>query len=341
MERTGKQNKYSIILPIYNVEKYLDQCIQSVMEQTYQNWELIIVDDESIDNSVFIARKYEQIDNRIHVYQKPHGGLPHTRNWGMRYMTGDYLALLDGDDYWTADHLANVEDIISDTSCDMCIVNNHTNFTDQWKQRVILFPVEDRTNNLSLEEKLDIIFGKNNHLPASACLTVYKISFLKKHALEYGEHYKCSEDLDFFFQCISKVGDLRMAQHEFYFYRQDNQGAMTKNLTAEMMLCRLKIYKKWYDFYQDKMIGKFDCRKIQDKIAADMPLNIAGYFELKNTDRDKKKVKQFFCMTRHIWCGKGIKKSYFWMFYIFYPIKILRDRVQLVLRYAKGSRCQI
>lgn len=339
MEKTEKQNKYSIIVPIYNAEKYLDECICSVLAQTYQNWELIIVDDESSDDSLSIARKYEQMDARIHVYQKPHGGLPHTRNWGMRYITGDYLALLDGDDYWSKDHLTKVENIIGNTGCDMCIVNNHTNFTSQWKQQIVLFPIDTDTNSLSLEEKLETIFSMNNHLPAAAWLTVYSTAFLKRHALEYGDNYKCSEDLDFFLHCISKARNIRMAQHEFYFYRQDNQSAMTKNITAEMLLCRLCIYKKWYDFYQDKMIGRFDCRKIQDKIATDMPLNIAGYFELKKNDRDKKKVKQFFYMTRYIWCGKGIKGSYFWTFYIFYPLKMLNDRVQMVLRYVKERRC--
>ncbi|MCM1235284.1 MAG: glycosyltransferase family 2 protein [Ruminococcus flavefaciens] len=336
MEKTG--SKYSIIVPVYNVEKYLDECIGSVLAQTYQNWELIIVDDESSDGSLCIARKYEQMDSRIHVYQKPHGGLPHTRNWGMKYITGDYLALLDGDDYWGSEHLAKVEEVVGGTKCDMCIMNNHTNFTREWKQQVILFPVDGSTNGLNLEEKLDILFSVDNHLPASAVLTVYRADFLRSNALEYEDSYKCSEDLDFFLHCISKVRNIKVAQHEFYFYRQDNQGAMTKNLTGEMLLCRLNIYKKWYDFYQNKMIEKFDCKEIQDRISVDMPLNIAGYFELRNGDPDKKRIKQFFRMTKYIWCREGITGSYFWTFYIFYPWKMLNDRMQVVLRYIKERR---
>ncbi len=325
-----------MIVPVYNVEKYLDECIRSVLAQTYQNWELIIVDDESSDNSLSVARKYEQVDNRIRVYQKPHGGLPHTRNWGMRYVTGDYLALLDGDDYWSSDHLAKVEDIIGDSACDMCVMNNHTNFTRQWAQQVVLFPVDDNTNNLSLEEKLEILFSLDNHLPASAVLTLYNIDFLKRNTLKYGECYKCSEDLDFFLHCISRVESIKVAQHEFYFYRQDNQGAMTKNLTGEMLLSRLDIYKKWFDYYRDKTIGKFDCKSIQDKISFDLPLNIGGYFELADTDENKKRVRQFFRMNRYIWCGSGIRESYFWMFYVHFPLKMINDRVQMVLQRIKG-----
>lgn len=337
MGKIEKQNIYSIIVPTYNVEKYLDECIQSVIAQTYQNWELIIVDDESSDDSLSVARKYEQMDDRIHVYQKPHGGLPHTRNWGMRYITGDYLALLDGDDYWSREHLAKVEQVIGDAACDMCVINNHTNFTSQWEQQVILFPMNSDTNDLGLEEKIEILFSTDNYLPASAVLTIYSVNFLRRNALKYGEDYKCSEDLDFFLQCISKAENIRMAQHEFYYYRQDNQGAMTKNLTGEMLLSRLDIYKKWYDFYDDKKIGKFDCKKIQKKISADMPLNIAGYFELSKADVNKKKVKKYFYQTRYIWCGKRMRESYFWMFYIHYPIKIIIDRIKMLLEYAKGK----
>ena len=334
MERIG--NKYSVIVPVYNVEKDLDECINSVITQTYHNWELIIVDDESSDNSLLVAQKYEQMDNRIHVYQKTHGGLPHTRNWGMKYVTGDYLALLDGDDYWSSEHLAKVEEVIGDTPCDMCIMNNHTNFTSQWKQQIVLFPMDDSTNNLCLEKKLEILFSLDNHLPASAVLTIYRVDFLKRNALKYGENYKCSEDLDFFLHCISQVGSIRVAQHEFYFYRQDNQRAMTKNLTGEMLLSRIDIYKKWFDYYQDKKIGKFDCKEIQNKIAIDLPLNIGGYFELKTGDKDKKKVKQFFRTNNYIWCGAGIKESYFWIFYVHFPLKMINDRVQMLLRRIKG-----
>lgn len=335
MEKTEKQNKYSIIVPTYNVEKYLDECIQSVIAQTYQNWELIIVDDESSDHSVQIARKYEQKDSRIHVYQKPHGGLPHTRNWGMKYITGDYLALLDADDYWGCGHLSESENIIADTLCDMCVGNNHINVTGDWKQKVTLFPVNASTNQLALEKKLNILFSMNNYMPAAAWLTIYNVNFLKKNGLKYGEKYKCSEDLDFFLHSISKAKNIKVSDHEFYFYRQDNQGAMTKNITGEMLFCRLNIYKKWFDFYQNKTIGKFDCNKIQRKISADVPSNIDNYFNLKKTDYYKKKVKKYFYQIRYIWEGKRVTEWYFWLFYIHYPYKMLTDRARLLFQYIK------
>ena len=111
---------------------------------------------------------------------------------------------------------------------------------------------------------------------------------------------------------------------------------MTKNLTGEMLLSRIDIYKKWFDYYQDKKIGKFDCKEIQNKIAIDLPLNIGGYFELKTGDKDKKKVKQFFRTNNYIWCGAGIKESYFWIFYVHFPLKMINDRVQMLLRRIKG-----
>lgn len=342
MEKTEKQNKYSIIVPTYNVEKYLDECIQSVIAQTYQNWELIIVDDESSDHSVQIARKYEQKDSRIHVYQKPHGGQAETRNTGLQHVTGDYLALLDGDDYWEKEHLSKAEQIIGDSGCDMCVGNNHINFTADWKQKVVLFPADSITSQSGLEDKLDILFSLENHLPAAACLTIYNIKFLKLNKIQYDKRYKCSEDLDFFLQCISRVEEIKVMYHEFYYYRQDNRNATTKNLTGELLLLRLKVYRKWFDYYDNKMIGKFDCKNIRKRISVDVPLNINDYFALKRIDLNKKKVKKYFYRIKYIWCGRAVKESYFWTFYIHFPVMILKDRVMIVLQYAKGKmQCHI
>ncbi|MBR5202241.1 MAG: glycosyltransferase family 2 protein [Clostridia bacterium] len=90
--------KISIIIPIYKVEKYLDACVNSVLNQTYKNLEIILVDDGSPDSCPVICDKYKAIDSRIVVVHKKNGGLSDARNTGINVATGDYLAFLDGDD---------------------------------------------------------------------------------------------------------------------------------------------------------------------------------------------------------------------------------------------------
>lgn len=90
--------KVSIIVPVYNAEKYLGYCLNSILSQTYVNWEAILVDDGSSDNSLEICKNYAQLDNRFHVYSKENGGVSSARNYGLSVATGDYLEFLDSDD---------------------------------------------------------------------------------------------------------------------------------------------------------------------------------------------------------------------------------------------------
>lgn len=90
----------SIIIPVYNVEKYLSECLDSVIAQTYQNWEAICVNDGSPDNCAEILNKYASKDNRIKVFSKPNGGLSDARNFGLKHTKGEYIAFLDSDDKW-------------------------------------------------------------------------------------------------------------------------------------------------------------------------------------------------------------------------------------------------
>ena len=89
----------SIIVPIYNVEQYLDRCIQSILNQTYQNLEIILVDDGATDCSGAIADSYAAKDKRIKVFHKENGGLSDARNYGLEHITGDYILFIDSDDF--------------------------------------------------------------------------------------------------------------------------------------------------------------------------------------------------------------------------------------------------
>lgn len=100
------QDLVSIITPCYNGSKYVAETIESVLAQTYQNWEMLIVDDGSKDNSAEIIRNYAEKDTRIRLIQQPNGGSANARNHGIREAQGQYIALLDADDLWKPDFLA-------------------------------------------------------------------------------------------------------------------------------------------------------------------------------------------------------------------------------------------
>ena len=93
------EGKISVIVPIYNVEQYLRKCIDSIINQTYKNLEIILVDDGSWDNSPRICDEYAKRDNRIKVIHKKNGGLADARNTGLKMITGNYISFIDSDDY--------------------------------------------------------------------------------------------------------------------------------------------------------------------------------------------------------------------------------------------------
>ena len=92
-------NKISIIIPIYNVEQYLPQCLDSIINQTYKNLEIILINDGSTDNSGKICDNYAKVDNRIHVFHKKNEGVSSARNLGLEKCTGDFIGFVDPDDF--------------------------------------------------------------------------------------------------------------------------------------------------------------------------------------------------------------------------------------------------
>lgn len=106
--------KVSIIVPIYNIEKYVERCIKSLINQTYTNIEIILVNDGSKDNSKKIIEKYKKCDTRIQIINKLNGGLSSARNAGLNMVTGDYILYVDGDDYLEIDSIEKLMNKISD-----------------------------------------------------------------------------------------------------------------------------------------------------------------------------------------------------------------------------------
>ena len=113
--------KFSIMTPVYKVEQYLPECIESVLGQTYGNFEFILVDDGSPDHSGEICEEYAKKDSRIRVFHKPNGGLMHTRRYALERAQGDYYVFLDSDDYLSLNTLETLHRYISETGVD-CVI---------------------------------------------------------------------------------------------------------------------------------------------------------------------------------------------------------------------------
>ena len=116
----------SIIIPVYKVEKYLEKCIKSVLDQTYKNLQIILVDDGSPDNCGNICDNYAKIDNRIEVIHKENGGLSDARNVGLKKARGKYIGFVDSDDYVSNEMFENMYNTLVNNNADVSICNFYT-----------------------------------------------------------------------------------------------------------------------------------------------------------------------------------------------------------------------
>ena len=127
-ERRSIQPKISIIVPAYNVEKYIRRCIDSILEQTYENFELLLVDDGSTDSTFDILNEYKKKDSRVRVFHKKNGGQGSARNVALNNITGDYIGFVDSDDYIKKDMYQVLLENIIKYDCDIAIcgvINDH------------------------------------------------------------------------------------------------------------------------------------------------------------------------------------------------------------------------
>lgn len=113
--------KFSVLIPVYNVENFITECIDSLLNQTYQNFEVILIDDGSTDSSGNICNEYVKKDKRIKVYHQTNQGLIMARRNSIAKASGDFCLFLDSDDYWDYDLLETINQIICEYDCDLVI----------------------------------------------------------------------------------------------------------------------------------------------------------------------------------------------------------------------------
>lgn len=145
----GEMNleQISIIIPVYNVEKYLPECIESVLHQTYKNLQIILVDDGSTDSSGSICERYSEEDDRIFVLHKKNGGLSDARNAGLSRATGEYIYYLDSDDFLEPNTIRILLDCMHRTQANIILSNYYYQYADNEKAAETVFREEVVLNN--------------------------------------------------------------------------------------------------------------------------------------------------------------------------------------------------
>lgn len=200
----------TIVVPIYKVEKYLEKCINSILEQTYKNIEIIFVDDGSPDNCGKICDEYAKKDSRIKVIHKENGGLSDARNAGIEIATGKYITFVDSDDYITNDYIEYLYNLIKKYNVKLSICEVKT----IWKNTKI-------TENRELKSELldskavfeNLLFHKGIEIAAYAKL--YLTELWKEYRFPKGKAY---EDTAIIYKLIEKAEKIAYGNKQCYYY---------------------------------------------------------------------------------------------------------------------------
>lgn len=258
---------FSVIVPVYNVEKYLKNCIESVLGQTFCDFELILVDDGSPDLCPEICDSYAKKDDRIKVIHKKNGGLASARRAGIKLAQGEYVFNLDSDDLIQEDTLEYAHKIITDTNCDIL------SFSYQWVKnsetlKITDDGIEDGYYSKSEIEKYiypRLLMDKNmGHISYYLSGKAIRREFLTVHQLNVNEKISLGEDLCCVIPCYLDAKSVYISKKSAYLYtiREDslskdfntNQVLLIENVIEEICKTKMKDFK---DF--NKQLCRYSC----------------------------------------------------------------------------------
>lgn len=197
----------SVIIPVYNVEKYVDKCIESVVKQTYKNLEIVLIDDGSTDSSDTICDEWGGKDNRIIVIHKENGGLSDARNVGLNNARGEYYTFIDSDDYISLDMIETLMNCAVKYSseiavCNMIRVSEKGDF-------VSFYRPEDREKVLNGEERFQTL------IQPSVCNKLFKAKLFDRISFPKGKYY---EDTFIYHYLVYRANKICFTGKDSYFY---------------------------------------------------------------------------------------------------------------------------
>lgn len=234
--------KVSLIVPVYNVESYLNSCINSILIQTYQNFELILINDGSLDGSGEICDFYAKKDNRITVIHKQNEGVSTARNIGLSIAKGEYIVFIDSDDFIHRDLLKTTVRIAKDYLSDIVIFQYQKCFQNQ----VIKQPITSNVIQYSSQEAIREML-KGNVFRGIVWNKLYKASKIRGLSLPINRNY--GEDTKFTYESFKISENIVFIDSELYYYRDNPKSAMNHQISKD----NLAIFETYDEIVKDTL----------------------------------------------------------------------------------------
>lgn len=254
----------NIIIPVYNAEKYITDCIRSILAQTYGNFELLLVDDGSIDESGKIVDEFSLIDARVHTFHQKNGGVSRARNIGLENCNGKYVVFVDADDTVSPYYLENLfRDMVPggmtvSAICDSTFLASHGKATGK--------------SVLSKQQAIESVFC-NGEIQGFPFGKMFDLDLIRKHKIVFDEEIAICEDMLFVVEYLSRTTEriVKLNTND-YFYRDNECGALNGRFTGKKTfnpkwLKEFEAFEKAETYLEQMQQAKIACRMRKAKAA--------------------------------------------------------------------------
>lgn len=310
----------SIIVPVYNVEEYLETCVKSIISQEFTDYEIVLVDDGSTDNSGRICDRLCQTYSNIVVLHKENGGLSDARNVGIRYSQGRYILFIDSDDYIAKGSIQKIVECLSTkkNGIDVMFLEAKKIFPDCTTK-----PMGDGFKNGVLEgkNKKEILqyIAQLPKFPGSACTKLVRRDNIIKNQIFF-EKGLLSEDINWTIDLLLKSDTFSYCDTEYYYYRQKRRGSITNTTSIKNIESLLYIIKKW----ADKDIEKDYEKAVKGFLSYEYMIALYNFALLNREER--KKIRILF-------------DSYKWILRYSQSLKVKLVRISCIVIGLDGTVC--
>lgn len=238
----------SIIIPVYKVEKYLRQCVDSILRQNYKEYEIILVDDGSPDNCPMICDEYASRFTCVKVIHKMNGGPSDARNAGLKIACGDYITFLDSDDFWSSNSvLSEVSALIETHHYPDAIISDIIKYFDRGEKFLMpRHPLDEAYNNLSKQELMAKLFYLHADLKMSHCQ-----KFVRKDCMLTVPFAKnlLSEDIEWSLRLYTVIHTIKVFSKPYFCYRQQRAGSISNTASKKSFDSLMFIIEKYADIF--------------------------------------------------------------------------------------------
>lgn len=284
--------KVSIIIPVYNVEHYLRQCLDSVINQTFKDIEIIVVNDCSTDNSIRIIKEYQQKDSRIFLIDLTENkGQGYARNEGMKIAKGKYITFVDADDWVTNNYVEILYNEIENNNLDM--VSAAAYFYDDSNKKIV-YRKNVSAKILNKKKTEELLISRKNNFIIPIWLKIYRKQFLDDNKMSFKLAWH--EDNLFIFETLIKTKKIKFIDNQIYFYRLNRENSSMYEINKQFT------YFLLFEKLKEMLIkeNKYECYK---KVYYQY-ISILTASKLEFLNMDLSKLELYFKKFRNLYYNK-------------------------------------